>query len=150
MSRETWIWDRVACELVTRDEMDLRREARKAFAPRAASIKIPRVKRGRWVFRGGKLVEISAVERKGGPSLQIIRDVDPYKSIVTGEVVGGRRQHREHLKRTGCVELGNDMPRAKPVEPGAVAPDLRRALETGMTPEVRHAVERAKHARMGE
>jgi len=147
MSRETWIWDRVACELVSREEYERRRDERARGAPRAgARIKVRRVTRGRWVFRDGKLVEISALERKGGSGLQIIRDVEPYKSIVTGEVVGGRRQHREHLKRTGCVELGNEMPRPRAVEPGAVAPDLRRAMETGMTPEVRHAVERAKRA----
>lgn len=42
----------------------------------------------------------------------VMPDIKPYKSMVTGEIISGRRQHREHLKRHGCVEVGNDLPKA--------------------------------------
>lgn len=46
---------------------------------------------------------------------QIIRDIDPYQAVA-GDVaqggklpkIGGRRQHREFLKRNGYHEVGND------------------------------------------
>ncbi len=49
----------------------------------------------------------------GGP--QIIRDIDPYQA-VGGDVanagkppkIGGRRQHREYLKRNSYIEVGNE------------------------------------------
>lgn len=53
--------------------------------------------------------------RAGG---QIIRDIDPYQA-VGGDVaaggkppkIGGRRQHREYLKRNGYIEVGNEVMR---------------------------------------
>lgn len=41
--------------------------------------------------------------RRGG--LQIIKDIDGYKSRVSGKWVDGRTQQREDLKRTGCRVL---------------------------------------------
>lgn len=41
-------------------------------------------------------------------SLTIITDIQPYKSIATGEVINSRSQHREMLKRHNLVELGNE------------------------------------------
>lgn len=47
--------------------------------------------------------------------LQIIKDIEPYQA-VGGDValggklpkIGGRRQHREYLKRNGYIEVGNE------------------------------------------
>lgn len=49
----------------------------------------------------------------------VMPDIQPYQSMVTGEMVGGRRQHREHLKAHGVVEVGNSFDKAtpKPYEP---------------------------------
>lgn len=49
----------------------------------------------------------------GGP--QIIKDIDPYQAVA-GDValagklpkIGGRRQHREFLKRNSYIEVGNE------------------------------------------
>lgn len=41
-------------------------------------------------------------------------DVQAYKSMITGEMIEGRTAHREHLKRHGVVEVGNDLNNAKP------------------------------------
>lgn len=35
-------------------------------------------------------------------------DIGEYRSIVTGEMIGGRRQHKEHLKKHGLHEIGNE------------------------------------------
>lgn len=35
-------------------------------------------------------------------------DIQPYKSMVTGEVIQGRSQHRAHLKSHGLIEVGNE------------------------------------------
>ena len=52
--------------------------------------------------------------RPRGASIQIIKDIEPYRAvavdIATGKppVLGGRRQHREFLKRNGYYEVGNE------------------------------------------
>lgn len=38
----------------------------------------------------------------------VMGDIQPYKSMATGEVIEGRRQHREHLKSHGLIEVGNE------------------------------------------
>lgn len=66
----------------------------------------------------------------GGGTPQIIKDIEPYRSVITREVIGGRRQHRDHLKAHGCVEIGNEKLTPKPVyEPHGVRQDLMRAME---------------------
>jgi hypothetical protein len=49
----------------------------------------------------------------------VMPDLKPYQSMVTGEQIGGRRQHREHLKAHGVVEVGNSFDKAtpKPITP---------------------------------
>lgn len=51
---------------------------------------------------------------RNGASLQIIKDIEPYQAVAldqeTGKAprIGGRRQHREFLKRNGYIEVGNE------------------------------------------
>jgi hypothetical protein len=47
-----------------------------------------------------------------GPFIQ--GDIEPYRSMVTGEMVMGRRQHREHLRTHNVIEVGNELDRATP------------------------------------
>ena len=59
--------------------------------------------------------ECRAVFHKSSNSLQIIKDIEPYQA-VGGDIanggkppkIGGRRQHREFLKRNGYIEVGNE------------------------------------------
>lgn len=39
----------------------------------------------------------------------VIGDIKPYKSMVTGEMITSRAQHREHLIKHGCQEVGNEV-----------------------------------------
>lgn len=67
-----------------------------------------------------------------GNGLQVIRDVDPYRSMRTGEMIGGRRQHREHLRQHGLVEVGNEMPKVdqpdRRAEQHERVADIKRAM----------------------
>lgn len=68
--------------------------------------------------------------RDGGKSHQVMSDISPYTSVLTGEVIGGRKQHRDHLKAHGKIEVGNE--KLKPPEyqaPKTLVQDLKRAYE---------------------
>ena len=39
----------------------------------------------------------------------VMPDIKPYKSMITGETITSRSKHREHLKRHGCIEVGNEI-----------------------------------------
>ncbi len=49
---------------------------------------------------------------KGTEPLQelpyVVGDLKPYKSMADGSIIEGRAQHREHLRKHGCVEVGNE------------------------------------------
>lgn len=51
-------------------------------------------------------------EEYGGPSTSktayVSPDIQPYRSQITGEIISSRSQHREHLKRHNCFEIGNE------------------------------------------
>ena len=48
-------------------------------------------------------------ERAATPRTEIVADFErPYKSMITGEWIHSRAQHREHLRRHGYTEVGND------------------------------------------
>lgn len=61
----------------------------------------------------------------------VIGDIQPYKSMVTGEMIDGRRKHREHLKSHGVVEVGNDLDNARPkaqTTPGGLKETIARQV----------------------
>lgn len=39
---------------------------------------------------------------------RVIEDIKPYKSMVTGEMITSRSEHRDHLKKHRLVEIGNE------------------------------------------
>ena len=38
----------------------------------------------------------------------VMPDIAPYRSMITGELITSRSRHREHLRDHGYVEVGND------------------------------------------
>ena len=71
----------------------------------------------------------------------VVPDVAPYQSMITGETISGRAQHREHLKQHGCEEVGNERPvfrdNEHKVDEAQLRHDIRRAkdqVESGMQP----------------
>ena len=89
----------------------------------------------------GKMIEVYRDSFEPLPS--ITPDIKPYKSMITGEMITGRSQHREHLKRHGVQEVGNEChpstfkPREYSVDKKQLVNDIREAtrqLEWGETP----------------
>ena len=54
----------------------------------------------------GVLYEKGTEPRTEGP--MIMPDIQPYKSMKTGEMITSRSKHREHLQMHGLQELGNE------------------------------------------
>ena len=84
--------------------------------------------RRRYVQIDGELVEVG--EHAPTARVEIVPDFDkPYKSMITGEMITSRAKHREHLRRHGYREVGNDSSLTKPYTgiPDA-APQQRKEL----------------------
>lgn len=82
--------------------------AREMFDPIEKEWVKPEVYYVRKARRGGER------QRSGLPSPRIMRDIDPYRSVITGEMITSRSKHRDHLREHNCVELGNDKPKPPP------------------------------------
>lgn len=80
-----------------------------------------------WVYRDGKLVEKTGDVSRGTSGLQIVPDIQPYKSMITGERIASRSRHREHLRNHGCIEVGNETPKAAP-PPSRVSSEQRKRM----------------------
>jgi len=48
-----------------------------------------------------------------GVTIYVQPDLKPYKNIIDGQVIDGRRAHKEFLKRNGVVENPDPSPRLK-------------------------------------
>jgi hypothetical protein len=64
---------------------------------------------------------------------QVMRDIDGYQSTIDGSWIASRSQHREHLKRHGMREMGNDKPdfskRGPAVSRDGIRKELRNTVE---------------------
>lgn len=45
-------------------------------------------------------------DKRRGPS--VWGDIEPYKSMITGEIIGSRSRHRSHMREHGVIEAGNE------------------------------------------
>lgn len=81
-----------------------------------------------YVQINGVLVEKG--ERGATPRVEIVPDFDkPYQSMITGELITSRAKHREHLRRYGYQEVGNDPGlKAPPRGMPDTAPQQRKEL----------------------
>lgn len=73
---------------------------------------------------------------KGNASIQIIRDIDPYKAVATDKAtgkrprIGSRREHREFLKRNGLHEVGTEPIRERKIDYGDIHPrEIAQTIE---------------------
>lgn len=98
-------------------------------------------------------VEAAHSRKRRAPSgPQVMRDLAPYKAAAadkrTGKrpMIDGRAEHREFLRRNGYREVGNEY--VEPVKTGPqrndVVSDIKRAIDGGMTPEIRAHLERSR------
>lgn len=59
---------------------------------------------------------------------QVVRDIEPYRSMIDGSVIDGRKRHRDHLRAHGCIEVGNDTSHLKPRQPTKTGPSIKESL----------------------
>lgn len=71
--------------------------------------------------------EKQRMDEKSFKSHMIMPDLQPYKSMVTGEMIEGRKAHKEHLKQHRMIEIGNEGHHLKP-KPYEPAPGLKQRL----------------------
>ena len=65
--------------------------------------------------------------------VMIQSDLQPYKSMVNGQMIEGRAQHRAHLKQHRMIEVGNEkLTRYEPKSTINVRAALRRAWSDSM------------------
>lgn len=82
--------------------------------------------RQRWVYVNGEA--IPAEEYTPEPNAPFVMgDIQPYKSMVTGEMITSRSAHRDHLKAHRLVEVGNETKHLTP-KPKAPPPGLKERL----------------------
>ena len=81
--------------------------------------------RYRWIYINGVAVPVDEVTEAITPMHYVMPDIKPYRSMATGQIVEGRRQHREMLKQTGCIEIGNEKMSNRPMTP---PPGLKQTL----------------------
>ena len=91
-----------------------------------------------YVYRNGKIVpkHLAGPRHDAGSAPMVIGDLPEYRTAAadkaTGKrmVIGGRRQHREFLRRNNYEEVGNEYvpPRREELSRDDRINDLRRAL----------------------
>lgn len=60
----------------------------------------------------------------------VMSDLPEYRSVIDKSVIGGRRQHRDHLRAHDCIEVGNERraaPRHEMSQAERVA-DIKRSM----------------------
>jgi hypothetical protein len=90
-----------------------------------------------WSREAHAWVQFDPTAQRAGPVAPIvIADIDPYRSMFTGERIRSRRHHRDHLRAHKLVEVGNEFNKGLPID---------RAPESqGMSERARRdAIERA-------
>lgn len=83
-----------------------------------------------FVYRNGKVIERSRAPLPDG--LKVMSDIDPFVSPIDGQVVGSRSDRREHNKRHGVIDVGNDpaVLRRKPAyEPKGIGEEIARIFD---------------------
>ena len=82
-----------------------------------------------WVYVDGVAYEKGTEPASGRVAPDVLPDIAPYKSMITGELITSRSRHREHLREHGMVEVGNDpILRAKYKGMPDTAPQQRKEL----------------------
>lgn len=101
--------------------------------------------RRRFVQINGELVEYGHETERPTPA--VLPDIAPYKSMVTGEVIESRSKHREHLKRHGYEEVGNDSSLFKQRGLPDVSPQKRKELIRAQIDRMSHKEFQSMHKR---
>lgn len=55
-----------------------------------------------------ELVPIEEFSRETVSAPMVMVDIQPYRSMQTGEMITSRSRHRDHLRQHGLIEIGNE------------------------------------------
>lgn len=83
-------------------------------------------------YHNGELVYSAQVDDKREAGYYVMPDIQPYQSMADGTMIQGRRQHREHLRQHGLIEVGNEVKHLKSYgdyKPKGVKEDLIREYQ---------------------
>ena len=72
-------------------------------------------------------------EGESGLTVMVQPDIAAYQSQVTGEMITSRSQHREHLRKHGLIEVGNE------------TQSMMKKRDIGVSPESRERRKRLLH-----
>ena len=75
----------------------------------------------------GVLYEKGTEPQKGPSGPMVIKDIEPYRSMIDGSLINSRSRHREHLRAHKCVEIGNETKYLQP-KPLTSPPGLKETL----------------------
>lgn len=64
--------------------------------------------RKRWIYIDGIAHEVSGDYTPEPQAAMVMNDIKPYQSMITGEWITSRSQHRDHLKAHKVIEVGNE------------------------------------------
>lgn len=85
--------------------------------------------RTRYIYINGEAFEVGkdyTPEPKA--DIHIMPDIQPYQSMIDGTMITSRSHHREHLRRHGCFEVGNDSSLYRKPEPIKPPPGLKEDI----------------------
>jgi hypothetical protein len=87
-------------------------------------------KRGRYIWDDSKkmLVHESEYAECVSQAHMVMGDIQPYRSMVTGEIINSRSRHREHLRERGLVEVGNETKYVQPPQRKKLPPGLKQTI----------------------
>lgn len=80
-----------------------------------------------WVQVNGRMYE-KGTEPQPVRGPYVVGDIQPYKSMVTGEMIEGRAQHRAHLAQHGLIEVGNEVKALMNLRPERKPTDFKPAI----------------------
>ena len=75
-----------------------------------------------------KLIPADEYYTQENASAYILTDYQPYKSMVTGEMIEGRKAHRDHLKRHNLVVAEQSSARPQKPDGGRLKEQLARQV----------------------
>ena len=85
--------------------------------------------RQRWIYKDGEAIP---VDENWTPEpiadYHVMGDIQPYQSMVTGEIITSRSRHREHLKQHRMIEVGNDSSLYRKPQPIKSPPGLKETV----------------------
>ena len=70
--------------------------------------------RQRWIQINGEFISADQFVAPENNAPLVMADIQPYRSMLTGEMINSRSVHRAHLRDHGCIEVGNETQYLKP------------------------------------